>query len=419
MYSGKKLSFMAVRGCFLLAAIGGGSIHAASAFTAVDSLACTIHFRLSRTQIDTLYQSNERTLRGFRSLVDSLGTDAIQRVQIRSWASPEGSFTFNRWLAHERAASTRRLVGRMYPSLLPKLDVEGVGEAWQGLRTFVQTDTWLTSAQRDSVLSVLDAPLPSVRKKELLKRMPCYARLWKDYYVLLRSSLIYTYFSAPDVPVANSLVVPEADETVIPTLPIRQASPVGMKRSRGGFLGLKTNLLYDALLVPNVGIEVPVGRRVSLSANWMYAWWKNDHRHRYWRVYGGEVEARYWLRAAETGKPLRGHHVGIYAQMLTFDVEWGARGYMGGTPGGTLWNKAIGGGGLSYGYSFPLSDKLRLDLGIGLGYWGGRYHEYVPDEGCYVWQRTCRLRYGGPTRAEVSLVWWLRYGKSLKHCRFR
>ena len=178
-------------------------------------------------------------------------------------------------------------------------------------------------------------------------------------------------------------------------------------------MALKSNLLYDALLVPNIGIEVPIGDRWSVSAAWMYAWWSNDHRHKSWRIYGGELEGRYWLPSAGT-KPLQRHHVGIYTQMVMYDLKWGERGYMGGRPGSTIWCEGNYGAGVSYGYSLPISSIFQLDFTIGVGFLGGLYREYYFDDDCYVYDRTRRMRYWGPTKAEVSLVWLIPYGKKQK-----
>lgn len=38
------------------------------------------------------------------------------------------------------------------------------------------------------------------------------------------------------------------------------------------YLNVKTNMLYDALLIPNIGLEVDLGKRWSIAANWMYGW---------------------------------------------------------------------------------------------------------------------------------------------------
>ena len=173
------------------------------------------------------------------------------------------------------------------------------------------------------------------------------------------------------------------------------------------YWALKTNLLYDVALVPNMGAEFYVGKNWSVGANWMYAWWKNDHAGKYWRIYGGDIYARRWFGKKAEEKPLTGHHVGVYAQMLTYDFCLGNRGYMGGTPGGNFWDKASWAAGIEYGYSHPISRRLNLDFTIGIGYLQGKYHEYIPEDDCYVWQTTKNRKWFGPTKAEVSLVWLL------------
>lgn len=83
---------------------------------------------------------------------------------------------------------------------------------------------------------------------------------------------------------------------------------------------------------------------------------------------------------------------------------------MGGKPGGTLWDKMNYSVGLEYGYSLPIARRLNLDFGIGVGYWGGKYHKYAPIDGHYVWKETRRRHWFGLTEAEISLVWLLGRG---------
>ena len=173
------------------------------------------------------------------------------------------------------------------------------------------------------------------------------------------------------------------------------------------YYALKTNMLYNALAIPNIGVEVSLGRRWSLAADWMYAWWSNNSKHRYWRVYGGGLSARKWLGHASELKPLQGHHIGINAQILTYDFEFGGKGYMAGEPGGSLWNRLNYAFGAEYGYSMPIAERLNIDFSLVAGYMGGRYYEYIPLDGHYVWQATNNRHWWGPTKIEVTLVWLL------------
>ena len=163
-------------------------------------------------------------------------------------------------------------------------------------------------------------------------------------------------------------------------------------------IALKSNLLYDLALIPNIGVELYVGKGWSVSGNWQYAWWKNNRHHNYWRIYGGEINVRRYVNS-HTTQTLSGHHIGAYLQGLTYDFERGGRGYL---------SKFSYGMGMEYGYSFPISHRFRLDFSIGIGYLGGEYKEYNPIDNHYVWQQTKRRKWFGPTKAEVSLVWFLR-----------
>lgn len=71
-------------------------------------------------------------------------------------------------------------------------------------------------------------------------------------------------------------------------------------------MAVKTNMLYDALLVPNIGVEFYVGKNWSLAGNWMYAWWKSDRHHNYWRLYGGDLEVRRWFGRKASENRLQG-----------------------------------------------------------------------------------------------------------------
>ena len=119
---------------------------------------------------------------------------------------------------------------------------------------------------------------------------------------------------------------------------------------------------------------------------------------------------RKWFGKAANEKPLTGHHLGVYGQVFTFDFEMGGRGYMAGKPGGTIWDKANYAAGVEYGYSLPIARRLNIDFTIGVGYWGGTYYEYKPEDDCYVWQSTKQRHWFGPTKAEVSLVWLIGKG---------
>ncbi len=205
---------------------------------------------------------------------------------------------------------------------------------------------------------------------------------------------------------ADTAVVEATSATETLTTPVDNSQPFCMS--------FKTNMLYDVLAVPNLGVEFHLGGNWSVAADWMYAWWSNADKHYYWRIYGGDLAVRKWFGRKAAEKPLTGHHLGIYGQAFTYDFELGDKGYMGGKPGGTLWDKINYAAGVEYGYSLPIARRLNIDFTIGVGYWGGKYYEYIPLDGHYVWQSTKNRHWWGPTKAEISLVWLLGNGNSNK-----
>ena len=264
------------------------------------------------------------------------------------------------------------------------------------------------------------------RKKQLmdLHRGNSWRYMEKHFFPLLRRSLVEVQYVSL-LPAAGTEQVPEPDAEQTDTVEMPQPlTPVPASKTEAEdsrmisepqqqppfYMAVKTNLLYDALLVPNAGVEFYLGKGFSASGSWMYAWWKKNRRHRYWRIYGGELAIRKYFCRPEGGSPLSGHHLGVYGQILTYDFETGGRGYMGGKPGGTLWEKMNYTAGLEYGYSLPVARRLNIDFVIGLGYWGGTYYEYLPMDNHYVWQATKQRHWFGPTKAEISLVWLLGRG---------
>lgn len=171
-------------------------------------------------------------------------------------------------------------------------------------------------------------------------------------------------------------------------------------------VSLYTNLAYDAALVPNVGVQVGLPEGWTVSAAWNGSWWGGAGHS--WRIYGPELTARWYFSGTAPGtSPVNpGHHVGLYLQALTYDVQFkGHTGYIGGEPGGNLFDRANWGIGAEYGYTFRLTQRLDLDLSIGLGYFGGKYYTYEYLGGQYVWQTTARRNFFGPTRVGVTLYW--------------
>lgn len=160
-------------------------------------------------------------------------------------------------------------------------------------------------------------------------------------------------------------------------------------------MAVRSNMLYDAALVPNVGVEFHMAKRWSLGADAMYAGWKNDGSHRYWCVSGAEVNLRHYFGPEKNGH-LSGHHLGVYGQIGSYDFEFGGKGQK---------SDRYYGAGIEYGYSLSVAKNINIDFSLGVGYFGGKYEKYEPRDDHYVWQETHRRTWLGPTSLEIAFMW--------------
>ncbi len=374
-----------------------------------------IDFRVNTAHIDPGFANNATRLDEiveYLNLLDSDSTRTVTSVSFCGTASPEGSYELNRSLAGARLAELERLIrGRVQiPDSIVSRDDSYI--PWNFLREQIaQSDL----ARKDTILKILaeDAVLAedpdngklADRRIIQLKRLDN-RRTWDTlcdrYFSRMRSAVAVIITTAD----RRTLTIEAADFT--PSWPEPTVCSVSLpdgiykvpatRRSHRQFrMALHTNMLYDALLLPNIGAEFHLGGNWSVGGNWMYAWWSRDSRHRYWRAYGGDLHARYWFGKEARRRPLTGHHAGIYGQILTYDFEFGGKGYQGGR-----WTKGFG---IDYGYSLPVARHLNIDFSVGIGYATGEYKKYHPEDNCYVWESTHILKWFGPTKAEVSLVW--------------
>lgn len=168
-------------------------------------------------------------------------------------------------------------------------------------------------------------------------------------------------------------------------------------------VAIKTNLLADAFLNVNLGIEAGVAPRWTMEAVWEYNGWNvNNHRWRHWLV---EPEARYWFCSRFTG-----HFIGlsVIGGEFNFGNIHNGLNFLG-SDFSQLSNKRYQGwgigGGFNYGYSWIIGRRLNIEAEIGIGYIYARYDEFECSE-CN--KKTASNRhhgYFGPTKAAINLVY--------------
>lgn len=171
------------------------------------------------------------------------------------------------------------------------------------------------------------------------------------------------------------------------------------------FISFKTNFLYDAVLVPNIGVELNLYKNFTVYGDIMYADWNLPSRHTYWNLYGAQAGMRKYFGKAASERSFTGHHAGIYCQALAYDLQVGFIGQQ--TPSINI------GAGLEYGYSFPVALGFNIDVELGIGYLTGKYYEYDVKDDHYAWRGTIHRNWFGPTKASVSLVWIIKSNRQI------
>lgn len=182
-----------------------------------------------------------------------------------------------------------------------------------------------------------------------------------------------------------------------------QRNPVAASCRRRPLLALKTNLLFDAALMPNVEIEVPVGKRWSVNGEYAFPWWQFGRGKYCMQVLMGGLEGRYWLgsrKSREDREVLTGHFLGLYAGGGKYDLQWGEKGYQG---------EFFIAAGVSYGWATRIARHLHLEFNIGIGLLRTDYRHYHARDNyqTLLWQENGKYTWFGPTKAKISLVWLL------------
>lgn len=168
--------------------------------------------------------------------------------------------------------------------------------------------------------------------------------------------------------------------------------------------GLKTNMLYDAALSPNLAFELKTAPKWSFDFSVSYTPWElNDGKK--WKHLLFQPEARYWLCEATGGHFVAAHLLGGIYNM----GQWGH--------GFKFLNNNLrpladhryqgwfAGAGIAYGYSWLLSRHWNIEAEIGFGWAYTRYDVYEC-KGCGRKTETDRVHnYVGPTKAALNLVY--------------
>ena len=167
---------------------------------------------------------------------------------------------------------------------------------------------------------------------------------------------------------------------------------------------LKTNLVSDAFLNPNIGAEIGLAPKWTLEAEGEFNGWTLSHDRR-WKHWAVQPEVRYWFC-----NRFSGHFVGVHVHGGQFNIGGLDNGIKFlGTDFSKLSDSRFqgwfAGAGVSYGYDWILSRHWNLEAELGLGYSYTRYDQF-PCAKCGTKIATDRPHnYVGLTRLALNIVY--------------
>lgn len=368
-----------------------------------------LYFKDGSPELDMSYSRNSEVADSLVAVIKSSKISDIKYF-IEGNASPSGTTAFNATLSRKRAdAVLNYLRSRTeIPDSMVSIKAEGID--WIGLEKSVEADTALQ--KREEMLDILrntpiwvtdsNGKIVSSRKKQLmdLDYGRIYNILMERHFPSLRRALVALQYSIVTPVETDTVAVQDtvpSESAFVELVPSDTVEAPASKFIAADYeplhrMALKSNLLYDAILMPSLEVEYRFNDKWSLMLEGDMAWWKNTHKDKYYQVATISPEGRYWFK---TKKPWHGHFVGVFGGFTWYDLENGNRGYKGEAQMA----------GLTYGYMFPITRVLSFEASVGVGYLHTKYQEYLPIDGHFVYQQTSKLNYFGPLKLKFSLVW--------------
>lgn len=164
---------------------------------------------------------------------------------------------------------------------------------------------------------------------------------------------------------------------------------------------IKNNLLYDAMLTPNLGVEIGLGKRVTLDLN---AGWhpftldeKKNKSIEHWLV---QPELRIWGCERFSGTFFGIHAHGGEYDMSNIKLPWGIFPNL----EDNRYDGYFYGGGISIGHQWVLGKHWNLEASIGAGYARMEYDKY-DGENINQFKETGHYDYWGVTKATISFIY--------------
>ena len=404
-----------------------------------------VYFRWDKSNYEDNYRSNSQAADKVYNLMKEIGTERVDSVIVKAYASPEGAYGHNMDLSRRRAMEFDRAVKEKMGLMgadIPITVLPG-GEAWEQLRARVAADTVISATAKQRTLALLDDDsVPRDTKKwrmmhfylgETRQEGDVYHWLLLNHYVYLRCLDIKIYYHDA---VPYSLEEPEEvkeepaaiaeepaaqpDTTAVATseafVPspelVSPATESTAKRRFSPVIGLSTNLLFDATYIPDYGFTsvpsfsleyYPSRGHWTFGADVDWSHWLHYDTHKFNQIHNISLHTRRYFKSGENG--FKGLYLQGALNAAQYGLGWDAHG----------WEGELLGANLGAGYKINFG-RFFIDMGLDVGYfysrndpyvWGDDatgwyYYDYVGDPAQFA-PRQKGFQWFGPTRAYISI----------------
>lgn len=363
--------------CRIITALMLGMLGAtASAQTGTDSL--TIHYEEGHSELNLTMGDNARQLSSFMERVrKALDGDSTKVVKVESftakgYCSPTSTSIFNDRLSEKRADRVATLLRQfmMIPDSVVKYSWHGID--WQTLQQKVELGNM---PFRYEVLSIIrNIPVVEMRnghpfdiRKHYLQTLDggtAWKYMFDNYFPAMRRTLVKIRYHVEPRQMKEDELPQDTTQQVdfFEQIPLQDEVQNTCSRS----FAVKTNLLYDAVGIGSLGMELKASKHSSFSLMATYNALKYGGAK--YKNFSFQPEYRYWFNRTFQGA------------FISANLVWGGfnidKLHIGGLYGKHRQGH-FAGGGVGVGYHLVLSCRFRMDFTLNADAVRCSYHRYT------------------------------------------
>ncbi|MDE6264416.1 MAG: DUF3575 domain-containing protein [Paramuribaculum sp.] len=379
-------------------------------------------YRIGQTSPDISNPNNRTNL---KALIDRLNGiekshDSVA-VDITYFCAPGGVNSINQGVGEARA--DRLIKTFVSETQLPDsvFFITDGEEGWKELYSII-SHSQIDNAEE--ILGIITTGDPATRIKRLkrLNKGKTYSILKENVFPRLRARVNVTVGTPRDVAAllreremfALGVASANGCDTCSPSCNCAQNGTLYQYARRApvpdflesGDFAIKTNVIYDFVLIPSIELEYRFHRQWSVGLEYDMGWWKKRKKDKSYQIAVVSPEVRWWF---PTSTPLKGYYIGAFPGFTWYDFENGGTGHRG---HGIF-------GGISFGLTHPISSQVAFEAGLGVGYLNLRYKDYEPVDDHNVYSREKVAGYFGPLKVKFAIVWhpWGGTSKKSKQAR--